>query len=88
MGFTHCIVLRRTDISSKVLEDLIAPLLSAVAKEKRDKSPLKHYLPPRPPTRRGRSGNGADSSLDSLAGLRPQAVLMRARLRHVALPGT
>ncbi|XP_035825485.1 baculoviral IAP repeat-containing protein 6 [Aplysia californica] len=60
----------------------------AAAKEKREKSSaLKSGLPPRPPTRRGRAGTGADSGLEAIAGLRPQAVLLRGRLRHIALPG-
>ena len=65
------------------------PLPLAAAKEKREKSPaLKQSgLPPRPHTRRGRSGTAGDLGLDSLAGLRPQAVLMRSRLRHAQLPG-
>ena len=57
---------------------------AAAVKEKRDLS-VKSALPPRPPTRRGRTGNS--DSMDAMSSVRPQALLMRARLRHASLPG-
>ncbi|GFS25394.1 baculoviral IAP repeat-containing protein 6, partial [Elysia marginata] len=67
--------------------------LAASAKEKREKSPSTTAsmatttgLPPRPPTRRGRLTQGADSLLDSVGSLRMPQAMFRARLRHIALP--
>uniref|UniRef100_A0A2C9JJC5 Dual E2 ubiquitin-conjugating enzyme/E3 ubiquitin-protein ligase BIRC6 n=1 Tax=Biomphalaria glabrata TaxID=6526 RepID=A0A2C9JJC5_BIOGL len=67
--------------------DVIAKVV-AITKEKRDKSPVpKGALPPRPPTRRGRHGNGPETFLEHVGNLRLPQALHRARLRHIALPG-